>query len=98
MNDIKSLQYVFGENIIDRTVKSGDDLIILAHNTLSGDLYEFNDIGSEIYLRLKKNMPIKDILQELAEEYEADEAEILEDVRLFINRVMELGIIRIAEK
>lgn len=96
--DIMDMNYTFNSGIIYREVKDeGGSAFILAHDPKTGDMYEFNDVGSEIFLLIKDNIPIRKVFDVLTHEYDVTADEIREDVQLFIERFIELGLIRVAE-
>lgn len=93
--DLLKLQYSFNKDVIFREVAGTDSCIIMAHNVKTGDMYEFNDVGSDLFLLIKDNVPVDRMMEILTQEYEVSSDEIMEDVTAFINRFIELGIINV---
>lgn len=95
---MKNFNYEFNKDIIYKEVKSSDGqdtTIIMAHNTQNGEMYEFNDVASEIFVMMHQGTPTQKIYDNLCKEYEIAVEEIADDVEQFFNRILDLGIIKI---
>ena len=77
-----------------RIIAQEDGEILLAFDTDSGNMYEFNDVASELLLMIKESMPVQDIIEGIIRDYDVKYADIEEDLVLFFERVLKLGIIR----
>lgn len=93
IEEIKKINYIFNNKIISRNTGT----IIMAYNPENGDMYEFNDIGGELFSMVEKNYTIEQIFLELTEKYETTEENIFEDVEEFIKRLIDLNIMIIQE-
>lgn len=89
--DIKNMEYIFQKDIIIRNMGE----TVLAYNPENSDMYELNDVGGEILMLLKTEKPMEEILKELCFLYDVEEGDILQDVTEIIERMMELGIIKL---
>lgn len=67
--------------------------VLMAYNEDNSDMYEFNDIGAEIFKMITREVPINEIYSTLKKEYDASEEEIYKDFEDIINRFIDLGII-----
>lgn len=67
--------------------------VLMAYNEDNSDMYEFNDIGAEIFKMITKEVPINEIYSTLKKEYDASDEEIYKDFEDIINRFIDLGII-----
>lgn len=92
--DIKTLRYRYNDKVICKSQPSEDGEILLAFDTDSGNMYEFNDVASELLLMIKESMPVQDIIEGIIRDYDVKYADIEEDLVLFFERVLKLGIIR----
>lgn len=68
---------------------------ILIFDPQSDNLYELNNIGSKIFLLIKKNTSQKKILKKLKQEYRAPSAKIERELSDFIKRLIKLKIVKI---
>lgn len=74
---------------------AGDTLLVPAGKTaldLNGML-TLNEVGAEIWKMLPEAEDEEEIVQRLLQDYEAEPAQVREDVSEFINRLKELGIV-----
>lgn len=92
--DIKTLKYRYNDKVICKSKPSEDGEILLAFDTDNGNMYEFNDVGSELILMIKESMPVQDIIGSIIRNYDVEYADIEEDLVLFFERILRLGIIR----
>ena len=77
------------ENLIFR--KTSD--IMMVYNKDSGDMYEFNDVGSDIISLLREDISIVQLPNRLTEIYDVDVEVMEEDVVLFLERLIDLGVL-----
>ena len=74
--------YVLSEDIVSREIE--DELIIVplvsGIGDMEDDLFTLNEIGKTIWNRLDGQKNLKDIVEQLSEEFEAFEGEIEKDV------------------
>ena len=95
---MRNFDYDFNENIIYKKVKSSDGdntTIVMAHNKENGEMYEFNDVASEIFEMMYNKTKVSDIYKNLCECYNVTEDVISEDVEEFFDRLIDLKIITI---
>lgn len=85
-----NLEYEFNKNILYK--KSKD--MLMAFNQDNGDMYEFNDVGAEVFMLFSKNMKIKDIFERLTNDYDVTINDIYEDIVELTKRLIELEIIK----
>lgn len=90
MENIRKINYKFNQNVLVRNVKD----TTLVYNPEFSDMYELNDVGFDIFNLLKKELPIDELLSELCKQYDATEEMIYDDVMIFIDRMLELGVIK----
>ena len=92
---IEGLNYNYNNDIISKKVSTDveEGFIVIAHNTLTGEVYEFNGVGSVIFLKLAENMEISEILLHLIDEYDVKKEDIYDDVATIIKRLLEIGVI-----
>lgn len=86
-------KYNFNKKIKYRDTGS----VLMAYNEDNSDMYEFNDIGGEIFKQIVDEKPLKIIFEELLEKYDGDKDEMFVDFKEIINRFIELNIINIVE-
>ena len=91
--NLMELKYKFNDKIKVKIVEEGDEQIVISHDPESGNIYEFNDVGSEIFLMVSRSVPVPQIISSLLEEYDATIDDIYEDVNLLFDRLLQLGII-----
>ncbi len=87
---IEELKYEFNQNILIRNIGK----TTMAYNPETGDMYELNEVGEEIFNLLKQELEIDKLLEKLCTDYAAPKEEIYEDVEPFIIRMLELGTIK----
>ena len=92
--DIRTLNYSYNGKVICRTKPSEDGGIVLAFDTDSGNMYEFNDVGSELFLMVKDSIPVEEIIAQILRDYDVEYQDIETDLTLFFERVLKLGIIK----
>lgn len=88
-NEIKQLKYKYNKKVKYRKIKD----MLMAYNEENGDTYEFNEIGSEIFMYLYNEIPFDKIIENLLKNYNVLEEDIKEDIEDIINRIIELKII-----
>ena len=93
MNISNIRNYKFNENLICR--EAGE--VLMVYNKTNGDMYEFNDIGKDIFEKLKREISMDELLDELVSEYDVTIDEIVDDVTDFVTRMIELEIIELGE-
>lgn len=89
MSNFIDLQYTFNPDIV---IREGDG-VRLAFNPDTTDIYEFNETGAEVLALLEKQLPVREILLALCDEYDCEEKDIAEDVFLLLERMLELNVI-----
>lgn len=89
MTKLEDLQYKFNKNIMLRNVGK----TTLAYNPETGDMYELNEVGAEIYQLLKEEYDINEILAKMCNNYNTTKDVIYEDIYVLLKRMIELGII-----
>lgn len=89
--NIKEIEYKFNKNVIYKD--RGE--MLMAYNQESSDMYEFNQVGGEIFKLVATETPIKQIFEILTKEYDVEEADIYDDVKQIIDRLKELNVIEI---
>lgn len=87
--EIFKLKYAFNKKMLYRDL--GDMLI--AYNPQNSDMYEFNEIGGEIFKLLEREETFESIFNILTDEYNVTIEDIYEDVCEIIIRMLELNII-----
>lgn len=92
--DIKKMKYTFNQNVIYKD--RGE--MLMAYNQESSDMYEFNEVGGEIFKMLANGMPMKEIFETLTKEYNVEEEDIYDDVKQIIDRLIELNVIKIGDE
>lgn len=85
------LNYVFNKNIIYRDTGN----LLMAYNQENSDMYEFNEIGGEIFKLLQKEKSIAEIFDILSKEYSVLPDEIYEDVYDIVKRMIDLNIVKL---
>ena len=65
----------------------------IAFNPLLGNSYQLNEIGVTIIELLKKGFNKEEIVEQLAQEYDASEGEIYIDVNDFLTKLKVYGIL-----
>lgn len=94
--NIHALKYRFNPDVIFKTVPGSDgEEIIIAHNPETGDMYEFNDIGSYLLPMFAENLPMDQMLARILSEFDATEEEISADVIPFVERLIDLGMVEL---
>lgn len=88
--ELLKLEYSFNNNVI---YKQGDKML-MAYNQENGDMYEFNEVGAEIFLLIAQEKKMKEIFEELTHKYSTTIDMIYDDVLELINRLIELKIIK----
>lgn len=92
--DIRKIQeYKFNNNLICKC--TGE--VLMVYNKNNGDMYEFNDIGKDVFSKLKREITIEALLDELISEYDVTIEDIMTDVTDFITRMIELEIIELVK-
>ncbi|MDO4962698.1 MAG: PqqD family protein [bacterium] len=92
--DLKNIEYSFNKNVIYKD--RGE--MLMAYNQESSDMYEFNQVGGEIFKLLSTGTPISKVFEILTNEYDVEESDIYEDVQQIIDRLIELNVIKIGGK
>lgn len=87
--NIKNMKYKFNKNVIYKD--RGE--MLMAYNQESSDMYEFNEVGGEIFKMLAQGISMKEVFQNLTMEYSVDEKDIYDDVKQIIDRLIELKVI-----
>lgn len=87
--DLMNLVYTYNKNII---YKNSNDML-MAYNQDNGDMYEFNSVGAEIFIMISKEIPLKEMFEELTKKYNVSNEEIYDDVKELIDRLIELKVI-----
>jgi len=82
-------KYKFCNKLTEKKI----DSIMMVYNEINGDMYELNELGMKIYLNLKSNISIENIINKLNDEYNCEKSIIEKDVSELINRFEKLGII-----
>lgn len=91
--NIKNMKYKFNKNVIYKD--RGE--MLMAYNQESSDMYEFNEVGGEIFKMLAQGIPMKEVFQNLTMEYSVDEKDIYDDVKQIIDRLIELKVIEVGD-
>ena len=93
--DLKKSEFVFNNDIIFRQIQDDKQgyAMVIAHNTKSGEVFEFNDVGSDIFIMLKDGFNMAQIIDCLTAEYAVTHDEIYEDVVLILQRLLDLSVI-----
>ena len=92
--DIRKIKYKYNKNVIYKD--RGE--MLMAYNQESSDMYEFNEVGGEIFKMIAEEIPIKKIFEELTKEYDVKEEDIYDDVLQIIDRLIELKVIEVIDK
>ena len=87
--NLMELEYEFNKNILYKQNKD----MLMAFNQDNGDMYEFNDVGAEIFMLIAQNMKMKDIFDKLTTDYDATVEDIYDDVLELVKRLIDLKII-----
>lgn len=87
--DLMNFYYKFNNNVIYKD--RGE--MLMAYNQESSDMYEFNEVGAEIFKMLAEEMPIKEIFNNLTKDYDVTEEDIYDDVKQIIDRLIGLNVI-----
>ncbi len=87
--DLMNLDYNFNNNVIYKD--RGE--MLMAYNQENSDMYEFNEVGAEIFKMLAEEMPIKEIFNNLTKDYDVTEEDIYDDVKQIIDRLIGLNVI-----
>lgn len=90
LKDIKN--YSFSKELITRVI---DDSTVMIYNPDNGDMYEMNSVSLEIIKMLQNNISGEQILNTLANDYNADVNLIAEDVQPFIDRLLEMKLLQV---
>lgn len=90
LENLLKLKYEFNSNVILRETET----LVMAYNAQTGDMLEFNDIGGDLIKLLKENNALINVFESLTEIYDATIDEMYEDVSLFVDRMLQLGIIK----
>lgn len=91
--NIKNMKYKFNKNVIYKD--RGE--MLMAYNQESSDMYEFNQVGGEIFKKLEKEIPMSQIFDELTKEYNVEEKDIYDDVKQIVDRLIELNVIKVGD-
>ena len=89
--NLKNMKYRFNKKVIYKD--RGE--MLMAYNQDSSDMYEFNEVGGEIFKMLASDMPMSDVFDNLIKEYDVTEDDIYDDVKQIIDRLVELNVIEI---
>lgn len=66
---------------------------MLVYDEETGDMYELNETSEYILKRIKQNISLKEIYNELCDEYDGDTDVIMQDYLTLIFQLKENGII-----
>ena len=69
----------------------GNDLVTL--NTSSGEYFTFNSIGRIIWLSIAEGKAMDQLVENIALEYDVEKAKVQADVEIFIDKLIESGLI-----
>lgn len=69
------------------------DNTMLVYDEETGDMYELNETSEYILKRIKQNISLKEIYNELCDEYDGDTDIIMQDYLTLIFQLKENGII-----
>ena len=83
----------FKDKLIAENFDKG--MIILNMNT--GKYLEINEIGSKIYILLKKYADTKKVFQILNDQYEIEEKTLRKDIETFVQDLKRLNILKIID-
>lgn len=89
--NIKNMEYSFNQNVIYKD--RGE--MLMAYNQESSDMYEFNQVGGEIFKMLAKEISMKQVFETLTKEYNVEEEDIYNDIKQIIDRLIELKVIEL---
>jgi len=71
----------------------GDESVLL--NMKSGQYYGLDDVGTHMWQLLAKHQDVYLILQEMAAEYDVDEATLASDLSNFVTELTDLGLLQV---
>lgn len=86
---VEELKFKFNKNVLLRNVGK----TTLAYNPETGDMYELNEVGRDIFDLLRQEYSIEELFEKLCDDYGTTKELIYKDVEAFIIRMLELGII-----
>ena len=69
----------------------GNDLVTL--NTSSGEYFTFNPIGRTIWLSIAEGKAMDQLVENIALEYEVEKTKVQADIEIFIDKLIEGGLI-----
>jgi hypothetical protein len=72
-----------------------DEVVMLS--VRAGAYFGLNGIGSEIWHMLREPRRVGDLCDELAQRYEADTDTLTRDVTLFLQALIERGLVRVVD-
>ena len=81
--------------------KIADEIILVPVRKNVGDLesiYTLNEVGAKIWELIDGKKKIKNIRDEILDEFEATEEQVNEDLKVFISKFEEIGGIKLLQK
>ncbi len=91
---VSDVCYVKSPDVVSREID--DEVILVPIRKGVGDLesiYTFNEVGARIWNLLDGNHRVKDIVNQIDDEFDANTGQIQKDVHDFISQLSEIGAI-----
>lgn len=88
--------FIRADDVIARNI-AGETIIVPVRSRV-GDLdsiYALNDVGSRIWQLIESNVPVKQIIETVCEEYETDAEDATRDVLELLDSLREAGLVRV---
>ncbi len=85
--------YRIPEGVVSRRV--GDETVLM--NLASDHYFGLNEIGTIVWSRLERGLPLHSIVSEIANSYPVDEAAVEADVRSVVEDMLNAGLLRLQE-
>ncbi|MBR5822890.1 MAG: PqqD family protein [Paludibacteraceae bacterium] len=90
MNILYLKKYTFLSSLIKRNISDETSMV---YNPENGDMYELNDVSSEIFDYLARGISGDEIVRNILLEYDIDEETVIGDLSPLLDRLIELNIL-----
>jgi hypothetical protein len=84
-------KYIQNKKVIQSTI--GEEVVMLDMD--SGFYFGLNSVASIIWRKLEKEISLEEIISELLEEYNIDQATCENETEIFLNQLIERNIIKV---
>jgi hypothetical protein len=84
-------KYIQNKKVIQSAI--GEEVVML--DTDSGFYFGLNSVASIIWRKLEKEISLEEIISELLEEYNIDQATCENETEIFLNQLIERNIIKV---